>query len=130
MPYRLVIEHVTFSDVVGRYLCFSRFDRFALSLGFYSAFCAAKWPLVRLRVAPFGRYSLLFLSIHLLEALFFPYGKVYSVFSRYIPATNASWLCFIICCKFIVISIGVLVMSRIPFVRKIYGYGKAIKNSQ
>jgi uncharacterized membrane protein len=70
------------------------------------------------------------LSIHLLEALFFPYGKLYSVFSRYIPATDASWLGFLICCKFIVISIGVLVMSRIPFVRKIYGYGKAIKNSQ
>lgn len=86
-------------------------------------------PLSRL-LSFFGRYSLLFLSIHLLEVLFFPYGKVYSVFSRYIPATEASWLGFLICCKFIVISICVLIASRIPLVRKIYGYRIINKNSQ
>ena len=69
-----------------------------------------------------GKYSLLFLSIHILELRLINYTRLYQLMT-FLPQNSSSYfLAFRIITKLIIISIGLLIACRINPVRKIFGY--------
>lgn len=83
-----------------------------------------KIPFVSHFFSFFGRYSLLFLCIHIIELTFFPYAKVYPAFVHATGMTTISLLAFKIMIKMILITLCVVITCRIPLIRKVYGYKK------
>ena len=68
----------------------------------------------------FGRYSLLVLSVHIIELHFFPWYSLADVFVGYgMPASCE--LAFVIAAKIVVDLFAVFVLSKIMFVRKMFG---------
>ena len=87
-----------------------------------SGFLDRKTKLISKVCAFYGKYSLLFLSIHLLEMEWFPYELVQSLLMDKLGVSNIGWFAVKVLMKLTIISVSMLIGCRIPVVRKIYGY--------
>lgn len=75
-------------------------------------------------LAYFGKYSLLILCVHIVELDFFPWWRIAwkLVQHNILPATYLSQLFFVIAGKLIIDLGCAFIMSKIPFVRKMFGF--------
>ena len=89
-----------------------------------SGFIDRKLRLLARWFAFYGRYSLLFLSIHLLEMSWMRYKKYFKVLIGRLgwQATDALYLAFVILLKLVLITGLMLALFRLPFIRRIYSY--------
>ena len=74
-------------------------------------------------LAYFGKYSLLILCVHIVELDLFPWWRIAwkLVQHNILPATYLSQLVFVIAGKLIIDMGCAFIMSKIPFVRKMFG---------
>lgn len=75
-------------------------------------------------LAYFGKYSLLILCVHIVELDLFPWWRIAwkLVQHNILPATYLSQLVFVIAGKLIIDLGCAFIMSKIPFVRKMFGF--------
>lgn len=75
-------------------------------------------------LAYFGKYSLLILCVHVVELDLFPWWRIAwkLVQHNILPATYLSQLVFIIAGRLIIDLGCAFIMSKIPFVRKMFGF--------
>lgn len=75
-------------------------------------------------LAYFGKYSLLILCVHIVELDLFPWWRIAwkLVQHNILPATYLSQLVFVIASKLIIDLGCAFIMSKFPFVRKMFGF--------
>lgn len=70
----------------------------------------------------YGKYSLLFLCIHLVELDFFGYRKLFSYITKGVATFGGLYLTYVIIMKLIIITCLLLIATRVKLIRKIFGY--------